>query len=55
MESSGSPGEGHPARVKSQRHWVKWVRTLGANAVKGASTALGTGAVSLFVWWLQNR
>ncbi|GAB2859359.1 hypothetical protein GCM10027074_28050 [Streptomyces deserti] len=55
MESSGSLSESQPVRAKPQSNWVKWARTAGAHALKGACGALGAGAISLLVWWIQNR
>ncbi|MFJ5059591.1 hypothetical protein ACIP96_09195 [Streptomyces nigra] len=55
MESSGSLSESQPVRAEQRRNWVRWVRTAGVQALKGACTALGAGAISLLVWWIENR
>ncbi|MCX5369067.1 MULTISPECIES: hypothetical protein [unclassified Streptomyces] len=55
MESSGSLSESQPVRAKPQSNWPKWARTAGVHALKGASSALGAGVITLLVWWIQNR
>ncbi|MFF7330386.1 hypothetical protein [Streptomyces sp. NPDC008150] len=56
MDSSGSLSKGHPpADEVQQRSWVKWARTACTDVLKGACTAVGAGAVSLLVWWIENR
>ncbi|MFK0172377.1 hypothetical protein ACIQU5_26615 [Streptomyces sp. NPDC090306] len=56
MESSRSLSKGHPPAGESQqRTWAKFVRTACTDVLKGACTAVGAGAVSLLVWWIENR
>jgi hypothetical protein len=55
MESSGSPPKDHTGGPRNMESWRRWSRMIGENLVKGATTALGTGSVTLFIWWIQSR
>lgn len=55
MESTDSISEGYSPHKTSSTNWKQWARSAGANAFKGACTALGAGAVSLLIWWLERK
>lgn len=55
MDSSGSLSKSQPARAKPQANWMKRARAAGAHAAKGACSALGAGAISLLIWWIENK
>lgn len=55
MESSGSDAGSHILGQNRSEQWKLWARIAEANAFKGACTAVGTGAVSLLIWWAQGR
>jgi len=55
MESTDSIPESYTPHMTSSTKWKRWARTAGANAFRGACTALGAGAVSLLIWWLESK
>jgi hypothetical protein len=55
MESTDSIPEGYTPHITSSTNWKQWARAAGVNVFKGACTALGAGAVSLLIWWLERK
>lgn len=55
MESSGSSAKDHTEEPPRTEAWRRWSFMIGENLVKGSATALGTGGVTLLIWWIQSR